>query len=430
MHSYLVENLRRSPEIAELTTGDVLSDGAEVWEFQIGNLNTSPPLVREIARGDNAFTIALRRAGDAPGFALHSGTFKVHHSYRRTLDGALRVAASWPAKLLRLRAQGVLPESRYDERSVSDPSQRDATIVESLRCKARMARRWAATAFEYVFVGSVWNVGVAESPVSTTPDLSSVRWMPSDPAYFIADPMIVDRGDHSDVFFEFFPYSTATGTIAHISPNGTVSKPQTVISGPRHLSYPFILEHDGDVYCIPEDSGSREVALYRARRYPEEWEKAATLIEGVPALDTTIFQRDGLWWLFLTRADDEPNANLLIWYADELFGPWHEHAANPVKNDITGARPAGNLFFFEGELYRPAQDCSERYGGALTLHRIVELTPERFREERVRRIEPVAPYRDGLHTLSSSGRHLAIDGRRDYINLRKPLWLLRRRLGA
>ena len=52
------------------------------------------------------------------------------------------------------------------------------------------------------------------------------------------------------------------------------------------------------------------------------------------------------------------------------------------------ARPAGPIFAHEGRLYRPAQDCSRTYGGAVVIHRIEALTPEIFREVAVARLDP------------------------------------------
>ena len=62
------------------------------------------------------------------------------------------------------------------------------------------------------------------------------------------------------------------------------------------------------------------------------------------------------------------------------------HRLNPLKIDVTSSRPAGPLFERDGMLLRPAQDCSSTYGAAVVLHRIVELTPDRFQEQCLGRI--------------------------------------------
>ena len=65
-----------------------------------------------------------------------------------------------------------------------------------------------------------------------------------------------------------------------------------------------------------------------------------------------------------------PLTDLHIWWSDDLFGQWRPHAANPVKIDARSARPAGTPFVHAGTLYRPAQDCSHTYGGAVAICRV------------------------------------------------------------
>ena len=48
-----------------------------------------------------------------------------------------------------------------------------------------------------------------------------------------------------------------------------------------HLSYPYVFAHAGAWYMVPESAQDRRVALYRALDVPYEWERVATLIDGV-----------------------------------------------------------------------------------------------------------------------------------------------------
>jgi hypothetical protein len=67
-----------------------------------------------------------------------------------------------------------------------------------------------------------------------------------------------------------------------------------------------------------------------------------------------------------------------------------------------------------GELYRPAQDCSKTYGGRVVLNRILRLTPTDFSEAPERFVEPTpgSLYGKALHTLSGAGPRTVIDGKR------------------
>jgi hypothetical protein len=138
------------------------------------------------------------------------------------------------------------------------------------------------------------------------------------------------------------------------------------------------------------------------------------LLDGFAAVDPTIVEYAGRWWLFATDAARNADGHLHVWWGASARGPWTAHARNPVKCDVRSARPGGTPFCVDGVLYRPAQDCSEAYGGSLVVNRIDVLTPEAFGETTVARLEPdrTGPYPMGIHTLSAVGETMLVDGKR------------------
>jgi hypothetical protein len=184
---------------------------------------------------------------------------------------------------------------------------------------------------------------------------------------------------------------------------------------PLHASYPFLVEHEGEIYCVPETSTANEIALFCALEFPRRWSKAAVLVPDFPGVDPTVFQHEGRWWLLCTRGGPLEDVELWAWHASDLLGPWTEHASNPVKTDVRGARPGGRPFVHERELYRPAQDCARRYGWRIAIQRVIELTPNDFREEQVSVLEaaPDSEFPRGRHTLTVLPGVTLIDGRRD-----------------
>jgi hypothetical protein len=132
-----------------------------------------------------------------------------------------------------------------------------------------------------------------------------------------------------------------------------------------------------------------------------------------PLYDPTLFEHEGRWWMFGTLAP-LTNVALQIYYSDTFEGPYRPHVLNPVKFDIRSSRPAGTPFIHDGQLWRPAQDSSRTYGGRIAFNRILELTPETFREETVRYFGPVmgSTYDKGLHTVVQVGDVTLIDGKR------------------
>jgi hypothetical protein len=190
--------------------------------------------------------------------------------------------------------------------------------------------------------------------------------------------------------------------------------PELALDTGSHASYPYLLETDGRIFMTPETCDLNELGLYEAIDFPRRWKKAGVLLAGIPATDATVFQHRDKWWILCTTMDAQSEV-LLAFYADSLFGPWRGHRRNPLKVDVRGARPAGRPFEINGRLYRPSQDCSQKYGGRIVVHEILELDTDRWSEERAFSLapEPAWPYNKGLHTLNIAGDICIIDAKRD-----------------
>ena len=117
------------------------------------------------------------------------------------------------------------------------------------------------------------------------------------------------------------------------------------------MSYPYLFEHDGDVYVMPEINEKQEIRLYRVRS-PSDWNVETTIDHDTEALDPTIVEYDNRWWIFHI---EQPylNTKLFVRYSDKLTGGWKHHANNPVKTDVRSSRPGGTPFYRHGKLYRP-----------------------------------------------------------------------------
>lgn len=290
--------------------------------------------------------------------------------------------------------------------------------MESLN-QIHRVREFFREEYDRAFRHEHWHVGIVDAPIHSflegdrRPD---VRWLPLPPhGKYFADPFGLERASATTILFEEFDFRTQKGVISWVEEEAHgFSRPEVAIELDVHASYPFLIERDGAVFCIPETAYGGEVSLYRASDFPSRWTKDTTLLPRVAALDSTVFEHDGRFWLMCTDLEDGPFSKLRLWYAPDLRGPWTPHPANPVKTDLASARPAGTPFTWEGELYRPSQDSSKTYGGSVVLNRIVRLTTTDFREERV---ATVGPFQDGMHahgvhTLAAVGDRTLVDGKR------------------
>lgn len=317
----------------------------------------------------------------------------------------------WPRTLARAPADGT--STPVDPASGGDPS--GLTMLRHvLRVAYRFMRHELGTK---VYTGQ-WFVALRERSGDQPPlDPAGSPLTPVFPPRdrFYADPFVLEHDGVRCIFFEDYPLRTAKGLIScvRVGPGNRVSAPAVVLEHDCHLSYPFVFEWEGEAYMIPETGGARTVELYRARRFPDEWVRERILLRDVVAYDSTLLVHEGRFWLFAVVPVEGGTAwdELSLFWADSLLGPWHPHPRNPVVSDARRARPAGRIFELGGALVRPGQDCTGRYGQAITLNRIDLLTTDDYRERPVERIDP--SWTEGIaasHCYDRDGKLEVVDG--------------------
>ena len=230
---------------------------------------------------------------------------------------------------------------------------------------------------------------------------------------YFADPFVLVHAGATHVFVEELPYATGRGVISHftLDARGQSSQPRPVLELSHHLSYPQVFERDGALWMLPEGAASGRLDLYRAERFPDRFVHHATIAE-LPLHDATLFEHQERLWIAAGLKIGRGSCwdTLLFYSADRLEGPWQPHAGNPLQIDRTAARSAGATFVHDGCLWRPAQDCTAGYGGALTFNRIDRLDDESFVQTICGRLtfDPGNPH-GGPHTINHAGGFELID---------------------
>jgi hypothetical protein len=247
-------------------------------------------------------------------------------------------------------------------------------------------------------------------------DMDGFQIIPRPTGRCHVDPFLADVDGRHVVFFEDYALTDRRGRICYceIRPDG-VSEPEVALEADYHLSYPLVFRWNGGIYMLPETSANRTIELYRAEEYPRNWVLEKVLVDDVVAVDATLLEHDGLYWMFTNipvpgaRLADE----LHVFWSDSPLGEWIPHPHNPVVSDARCARPAGAILSENGSIIRPTQDCSGVYGSAVVFRRIEELSRERYREVEVSRIEPGwLESNRGTHTYNRNAAYEVVDGRR------------------
>ncbi|RPJ27050.1 MAG: hypothetical protein EHM33_09395 [Chloroflexi bacterium] len=229
-----------------------------------------------------------------------------------------------------------------------------------------------------------------------------------------ADPFIWIHAGNYFIFYEEQLYSTRRGRIGCLTLDKQMNPTNNciVLERPYHLSYPFIFEYQEQIYMIPETEQNRAVELYRCTHFPDQWEFVKTLIADIKAVDTTLLEAYGRWWLFTNIREGKYSWDTLYLFSADhpLSDQWTPHPCNPIVKDIRSARPAGRVFLHNGKIIRPSQDCSVRYGYAINFNRISVLTESNYAEIRETVLKPpVGRNILATHTWNQSGDLIAID---------------------
>ncbi len=413
-----------------------------VWSFCVGDpekyLCPAAPGFWEVYDDDPVTVVALQRLTDSGLVELKRAVLPTERrawtlNLQRALEGCWHLPR-WVCLEIRSGTQGCLgPEapldSAHEAKRTAPPNALHRVWFRWLRL-----RNWIRYKIDNQRI-DVWNVGVVRAPQHRFLDpgfLPEIEWSGyREDAQMIADPFPLPDSGGDRILAEEFNWSSEKGRLIEIRRNtrgGSLSEFTVVCDERRHMSYPFIFEHRGDMWMLPECAQSQSIPLYRLDPDKGIWRYERPLIDGLGAVDATVFQYQDRWYLMHSGTSGCGPWSLYIWHAESPLDRWTPHPANPVKTDVASSRPGGNVFWHEGTLYRPAQDGRFHYGFGLVINRIDELSPVSYRETTVRAMGPFArsPYPDGFHTLSGTGDVTVVDGKKHTW----PLGLIFRRLIA
>ena len=267
------------------------------------------------------------------------------------------------------------------------------------------------------FVDETWCIGIIDRPLdqlSSPLDVSTISWIEAPVGSYYADPfglpgepvILCERLNHED----------GVGRLVSLQAGGDAVWRERPVDLPLrgHASFPFALRVGEDLFCLPENAASGRLTLWR-RSAGDSWRPHRDIASDLRAVDPTLFAWGDRWWIAYTDGRSGEHDNLCLMHAATLDGPWRPHRRNPVKVDVRSSRPAGTPYVRNGRLFRPAQDCAARYGAAVVINEVVELSTEAFAEVPALRLAPGPdwPYPDGLHTLTAWGPCTLIDAKRE-----------------
>ena len=190
-------------------------------------------------------------------------------------------------------------------------------------------------------------------PIQTGADVKGLR------ALFVADPFLVVAPDVWYIFTEVLNNDCQKGEVGYhvsIDSGRTWSFGGIVLSEDWHLSFPFVVLHEGRyhmVTCATAGYGkSQPLWLYSTDNFPFNWSRSTRLLRSGQlighAVDPVMKLHRGVWYLFLL--DDGIDKERLF-YSQSLYGSFEEHRKSGIytirqSGQIVTDHGTGNMWAF------------------------------------------------------------------------------------
>ena len=224
-------------------------------------------------------------------------------------------------------------------------------------------------------------------------DFTKVHSIPNPQDGFLADPFVIEHADQSYCFVEEFSYKENKGKIStYLLLEDSAQPLGTALEETFHLSFPYLIKHNQDLFMIPESASNKDIRLYKNISFPNEWVLEKILIKNVDAADTVVFYQDNMWFMLTNICSSnvsDHQSELHLFSSKELVSEnWSPAARNPIIFDSLKARNGG-CFAYNGKQYRVNQvHDKSHYGKALQINEISKITPSNMIEKNILSMEP------------------------------------------
>jgi hypothetical protein len=267
-----------------------------------------------------------------------------------------------------------------------------------------------------------WIIGIYAGDIkdiirskSFDPDITWLFLKPFDKYH--ADPFLVRSNDGNfKIMIEQFIYNEGYGkiTLLTLDKNFRPLSNKVVLDTKSHLSYPFIFTENGKNYVFPEAGQSGKLSCYEYDNVNESLSFVKDILE-LPLRDSSILKRNGKYWIFSSVNENDKDYKLLVFFSENLLGPYVAHPGNPLNSGLDGIRPAGDFIEVDGTIYRPSQNCKKEYGESITIQKIIELDEKNLKEEPYMTLNFNTSNRlnfrmTNFHTLNVLDNYIVVDG--------------------
>ena len=232
---------------------------------------------------------------------------------------------------------------------------------------------------------------------------------------FFADPFLIKQDDdYYYLLVEEYSFWNEKGiiTLLKVKKNDfSLVEKKTIIEEPYHLSFPFCAENGNTI--IPESVAAKETYVYSFDINQMAITEKKKLLD-VGLIDGVYETFNGVDYLFASKI---VNPKLDLYAFKKVDGVYQECDDNkPIISDITFSRSAGRFFTYNGETFRPTQDCLERYGKRIQIVKINKVCDNKLEFTPYKSIDSskYPPFDETMHTFNVYDGFVIVDGSKDF----------------
>lgn len=279
------------------------------------------------------------------------------------------------------------------------------------------------------FTIQVYNIGiVSRNIIENGIKSNSIKWLKHNyKDRFFADPFLWYQDiEYYYILAEEMCFFLEYGRIVLLKVKKNefeLESRELIIEEPFHLSFPYC-KINGD-FIIPEAGISGKSTCYKVSIDTHKIiDKIIISDEGI--IDPVLVENHKESIIFGSRISNPSGA--LYAYAKTSLGKYELISDKPLYEGKNNARNAGDFFEYNGEIIRPAQDCTKRYGCATALMKIKNISVENYEEEEIQRFtsEGNPPYEETLHTFNVYEDIVIVDGSIDVYAFRNYVYRARK----
>lgn len=258
---------------------------------------------------------------------------------------------------------------------------------------------------------SSWLLGICENGFDDLKE-NHIHWINNgryEGEKWFADPFILDYNEKNiHLLVEEFDYKIHRGRIAKLTidrKKWVVEDCKIILELSTHLSFPMIWREADKVYVCPENYRSGRWYMYRYLENKEKLELVNEVLNEA-LTDAVLFSHNHNYFILSTFVPTPSGKCLSLWKSEKLMGAYD--MVQKVSFNENVARNAGMIFNYGGKLVRPAQECNETYGHAISFQQ-VSMNEEEFSFNELYRWHSIHPkYNIGTHTYNQHPKGMAV----------------------